>query len=85
MLNPCKKHFIFIIFRDQTLNFTYVLCGIGLGVAFLLVGILLLRKLNLNYEDIYEEKKKSVRSRAFELNFIFRFDLEWSQSFSPYF
>eukprot|EP00347_Sterkiella_histriomuscorum_P021928 403332281 len=45
---------------DRVLNMIYAINGIVLGIAFIVVGSLLLKKLNLYYEDIYEEKRKSI-------------------------
>lgn len=38
----------------------YSLNGMALGIAFVIIGYRLLKKLNHHYEDIYEDKAGSV-------------------------
>ncbi|CDW82743.1 UNKNOWN [Stylonychia lemnae] len=47
---------------DRALNMIYAINGLILGIGFIVVGWMLLKKLNFNYEDIYEENGKSTNS-----------------------
>ena len=79
----CKRHVWLIDNRDSTLNILYAINSICLGLAFLVNGISLLRKLNFHYEDIYQEKKIEVYSKF--IHQWCRFGLECSLCLSRWF
>ena len=45
---------------DATLNMIYVITFFGIAVGFVIIGYILLSKLNHYFEDVYEIQKKSV-------------------------